>query len=273
MPDPSNAKLGKFRLNAVADVPDFRDWTYQPALLRLKKEIDPPDNLNILNQGAEGSCTGFALAAAINLLRHRSHRPGFVSARMLYETAKQHDEWPGFEYEGSSCRGAIQGWYHMGVCLESKWPYVEGKAGHLTIAAAKNARNTTVGAYCRLGTRISDFHAALNEAGVIYCSANVHDGWERPSRKTGVIPMRGESMGGHAFTIIGYDMRGFWVQNSWGQSWGFGGRALWSYEDWQQNITDAWVLRLALPTPQIWHLLFCTKYHGGCLLSTGHTNL
>ena len=66
--------------------------------------------------------------------------------------------------------------------------------------------------------------------------------------------MKEESLGGHAFAIIGYDSRGFWVQNSWGGSWGLRGRALWTYEDWQENITDAWVLRLALPTPQIWHM-------------------
>ena len=66
--------------------------------------------------------------------------------------------------------------------------------------------------------------------------------------------MRDGTMGGHAFAIIGYDQRGFWVQNSWGRGWGLGGRALWTYEDWQQNITDAWVLRLALSTPQVWHL-------------------
>jgi hypothetical protein len=254
MPDPSDARIRNFRLTAVPDAPDLRDWIYQPALVRLKKEMDPPDNLKVLNQGGEGSCTGFALAATINLLRQRSHRRGFVSARMLYEMAKKHDEWPGFEYEGSSCRGAIAGWYHMGVCLDSKWKYAENKPGHLTVKAARDARENTLGAYYRLGTRISDYHAALNEAGVIYCSADVHAGWERPSKRTGVIPMKDESIGGHAFAIIGYDERGFWVQNSWGSSWGLRGRALWKYEDWQESISDAWVLRLALPTPQIWHL-------------------
>lgn len=254
MPNPAKDKLGKFRLTAVADTPDLRDWVYEPALVQLKREIDPPDTLNILNQGGEGSCTGFALAAVINLLRHRGHRDGFVSPRMLYEMAKQHDEWPGFDYEGSSCRGAIKGWYNMGVCLDSKWKYEENKPGHLTVAAAKDARNNTLGAYYRIGTRISDFHAALNEVGVVYCSAIVHEGWQRPSKKTGVIPMRDEPAGGHAFAIIGYDERGFWVQNSWSSSWGLRGRALWTYEDWQRNIKDAWVLRLALPTPQVWHL-------------------
>ena len=29
----------------------------------------------------------------------------------------------GENYEGSSCRGAIKGWFNNGVCLEDDWPY------------------------------------------------------------------------------------------------------------------------------------------------------
>ena len=225
---PSVSVAGKAReLNVRSDRPDIRDRYYEPALIRLEKQIDNRNPSLVLDQGEEGACTGFGLAAAINILNEKQGRTGFrASMRMLYEMAKKHDEWPGFEYEGSSCRGAITGWYHMGVCLDSKWKYVENKPGHLTVDAAFEARNNTLGAYYRLGTRISDYHAALNEAGVIYCSAEVHAGWERPSKRTGVIPVKGDSLGGHAFTIIGYDHRGFWVQNSWGSSWGLRGRAL-----------------------------------------------
>lgn len=256
MPESKIASIGKYKLTAIADTPDFRDFTYQPALVRLAGEIKRPTKLDILDQGTEGSCTGFALASVINLLRDRSNRNGHVSARMLYEMAKRHDEWRGFRYEGSSCRGAIQGWYNMGVCLDESWPYVDNKPEHLTVDCAKEARKNTLGAYYRLGTRISDFHAALNEAGAIYCSAEVHGGWQRPAKKGEIrfIKPRDESDGGHAFAIVGYNDEGFWVQNSWGKRWGDNGTALWLYEDWQKNIRDAWVLRQALETPQIWHL-------------------
>lgn len=258
MPAADVAKIGKYRLTALADVPDFRDWDYRPPLGQLANSIDPPVRLHILDQGAEGSCTGFALASVINLLRAKARRRHTVSARMLYEMARRHDEWRGFNYEGSSCRGAIKGWYNMGVCHEKTWPYVAGKPGLLTVAAAKEARNNTLGAYYRLGTRISDFHSALNESGVIYCSADIHAGWDKPRKDRGkdsyTIAVQDDSVGGHAFSIVGYDDKGFWVQNSWGRRWGQDGIARWLYEDWQQHVTDAWVFRLALPTPQIWHL-------------------
>jgi len=247
--------IGDYKLNAAADAPDFRDWQYQPALIKLRSSVAKPRGLKILDQGDEGACTGFALAAVINVLRKRSGRPNLVSPRMLYEMAKRHDEWRGFKYEGSSCRGAIKGWYNMGVCSEDIWPFEEGKPNFLTVEAAKDARSNTLGAYYRLGTRLSDFHAALNEVGVIYCSADIHDGWETTEGRSATIPATNNKiLGGHAFAIIGYNGRGFWIQNSWGREWGNNGTALWLYEDWQKSISDAWVLRLALETPQVWHL-------------------
>lgn len=61
-------RMDGFLLNSVNDTMDMRDYDYQPALVQLKKEIPPPKNLKILNQGKEGACTGFGLAAVINLL-------------------------------------------------------------------------------------------------------------------------------------------------------------------------------------------------------------
>ncbi|MFW2403461.1 MAG: C1 family peptidase [Gammaproteobacteria bacterium] len=247
-------KLGNFSLTARADAPDFRDYVYEPPLSRLKPTMARPGRLNIRNQGDSAACTGFALAGVIDVLIRQAGRRTKVSARMLYEMARRYDEWRGHHYEGSSCRGAIKGWYNMGVCRESLYPFDGAKTPEFTIKAAKDARRTTVGAYYRLGERLSDYHAALNETGSIYCSANVHDGWERPDTQTGRIPLHKNAAGGHAFAIVGYDRDGFWIQNSWGREWGRGGTALWTYEDWLANIQDAWVFRLAVPTPQIWHL-------------------
>lgn len=246
--------IDNFIINVAPDLPDTRDWNYKPALVNLKRFIDPPRNLHILNQEDEGACTGFGLAAVINYLnQQRGCMDKKASPRMLYEMAKIYDEWEGEEYSGSSCRGAIKGWDNMGVAEDQLWKYVPNDKGKLSIEAAKNARSTTIGAYFRLTHRISDFHSAINEAGVVYCSAKVHDGWSEKNLQDDVIKFNKKDKGGHSFAIIGYNDVGFWVQNSWGKSWGNDGLAIWTYEDWQKNIQDAWVLRLALETPQIWH--------------------
>lgn len=243
-----------YLMGAQADMPDIRDWPYEPTLATLKRRMDPPGGLTILDQGNEGACTGFGLTAVINLLNRKRNSTVQVSPRMLYEMAKRHDEWPGEQYSGSSCRGAIKGWYNMGVCTSDQWKYLPGQPGDLTVERAKAARENTIGAYYRLQPRVSDFHAALNETGAIYCSARTHSGWFSPNKQTGVITFEKEQQGGHAFALVGYNSKGFWIQNSWADSWGKKGLALWLYEDWLENLMDGWVLSLALPTPQIWHL-------------------
>lgn len=238
-----------FKKNAQPDVPDARDWIYQPALSQLQTELLPPQDLKILNQHSEGACTGFSLAAVINRLNQLAGQDKKVSARMLYEMARRHDEWPGEQYDGSSLRGAIHGWKNMGVCKEDEWPFRVGKKGYLTMNRAREARKNTIGAYYRLRPVITDFHAALNEVGIIAVSAQVHKGWDDP--KAARIKFYKRNDGGHAFAIVGYDEDGFIIQNSWGTRWGDNGTALWLYEDWIKNVMDAWVFRLALPSPQI----------------------
>ncbi|MCO6188287.1 C1 family peptidase [Rhizobium sp. L1K21] len=253
-------------LNAHGDFPDIRDRMYEPALLELLMKMDPPapQDSPILDQGTEGACTGFALAGAINLLRRRaSVRQNLptpehnVSPRMLYEMAKLHDEWPGNDYDGSSIRGAIKGFFHNGVCSDTLAPYDPNtKNWTLAVAQAKDARNIGLGAYYRLRPQIIDYHAALNEVGAIVVSASVHRGWSKP--KKGIIQRSNFTEGGHAFMIVGYDSEGFLIQNSWGLSWGgfqqCPGIAHWSYEDWAENVMDAWALRLAVPTPKSFDL-------------------
>jgi len=252
-------------LNALPDAVDLRDRMYEPALLQLKLTLDPPEltDADILNQFSEGACTGFALAAVINVQNKRrraasSADPQWqVSARMLYEMARIHDEWPGEEYDGSSIRGAVKGFFHNGVCSVDTAPYVPNDNDWtLTVDQSKEARAVGLGAYYRLRPEILDYHSALNEVGSIIVSAQTHSGWSNP--KQGKIAKSMVHQGGHAFAIVGYDSEGFLIQNSWGPTWGgFDGRegiAHWSYADWAENVIDAWVLRLSVPTPAAFHL-------------------
>ncbi|MGO4778014.1 hypothetical protein AB4084_21325, partial [Lysobacter sp. 2RAB21] len=58
---------------------------------------------------------------------------------------------------------------------------------------------------------------------------------------------RQEIAGYHAFAIVGYDEGGFWIQNSWGKTWGLSGYGYISYDEWLERGTDVWVARLAVP--------------------------
>jgi hypothetical protein len=243
-------------LNVRQDPPDIRDRWYEPALVRLKDAIDQETGTTILNQGQEGACTGFACAAVINQLNMLRGGEFRASPRMLYEMARRHDEWPGESYDGSSCRGVIRGWKNMGVCSDDQWPYDTDDPGELTIERAIHARKSPLGAYYRLRPDVVEYHAALNEVGALLVSAKVHSGWwdpqiRDPEHTMATILSSEDYEGGHAFAIVGYNERGFIVQNSWGPDWGTGGFAVWLYEDWISSVIDGWVFRLGLSTPQI----------------------
>lgn len=252
-------KPGK-HLRARRDSTDFRDLTYTPSLVQVHRQLLPdPKSLSVLDQGEEGACTGFGLAASINtLLRMRDGRAASeVSPHMLYAMAKRYDQWPGEQYDGSSARGAMKGWHKHGVCLAAHWR--AGEQQYLTGKALDSARLHPLGVYFRVLPKRIDLHTALAEVGVLFVSAGTHRGWDELD--DGCIPFDPgfECDGGHAFAVVGYTEQGLLVQNSWGRDWGgvklsgrrYPGCALWTYDDFEQNAWDVWVARMALPLASV----------------------
>ena len=241
-------------LDVLPDQPDLRDRMYRPHLRALVPAIYPKIAFAVRNQGGSSACTGFALAHVIDVMRYREisgDNPRPVSARMLYEMAKLNDEWTGTAYKGSSIRGALKGFYRNGVCSEALASDAQAIADVpwvLDYAMAKEARERRLGTYYRLEPDLNDYHAAINEVGAIYASAQIHRNWFKPKDGRFIEPI-GPGAGGHAFAIVGYNETGFWVLNSWGAGWGAQGVAHWSYADWAATVMDAWVLQLGVRAP------------------------
>lgn len=269
----------KRRLTAHRDTADFRDQEYRPTLLDVPMHRTLADyargtarhRIPVLDQGREGACTGFALATVVQyLLCSRQVVPcgDQVSAQMLYHMARRYDEWPGDAYEGSSARGAMKGWHQHGVCRESSWANRPPRRGQprpgLSPQMLDEATNYVLGAYYRVQPdNLVQMHCALTEAGILFATGAVHQGWQAPDPVTGRIAFevdpeqRPISTGGHAFAIVGFDTEGFWIQNSWGEAYGVGievdGKQIYkggfchiSYDDWLLNGWDVWVARLGV---------------------------
>ncbi|MDO8206504.1 MAG: peptidoglycan-binding protein [Gallionella sp.] len=261
-------------LNVTSDPKDLRDHWYMPPPSSLPKLYPSDDNIKtfigvyskaglILDQGQEGACTGFGLACVINYLLWKSagmpDKLESVSPRMLYHFARRFDEYEGEDYSGSSCRGALKGWYHNGVCAKSMWSY---KAGGETLPKSGwdiDATERTLGVYYRIDLQtITDLQAAILEVGAIYVSAYTHEGWDtvktsaRTPAKHADLPViafdgKPSRSGGHSFALVGFNRTGFIIQNSWGNNWGAGGFAVISYADWLAHAMDAWVAALGVP--------------------------
>ena len=248
----SSARL----FDARPDTADFRDRMFEPTLVDVPTSVPLSRHLRrgvpVLDQGEEGACTAFGLATvAHTLLRTRvsgANRTR-VSARMFYDMARRYDDWHGESYSGSSCRGAMKGWHRHGVCSERTWPYKPGlQMEPYTEARARDALRNPLGAYLRVNHKdLVAMHAAFAEVGVLYASCGVHDGWLEPPKHGRIAWSEQEEAGYHAFAIVAYDSDGFWLQNSWGKSWGREGYGHVSYDEWLQRGTDVWVARLAVP--------------------------
>jgi hypothetical protein len=272
--------------DARPDRLDVRDLPYRPPLRSLPPVYPADTDVGkfigsyvkeklVLDQGNQGACTGFGLACVANYLLWTRHvvnkvRVPFlpVSPRMLYELAKRYDEWPGVDYEGSSCRGALKGWNKHGVCAESMWPYKLNRKGNAVFVRPRagwerDAASRPLGVYYRVDRKsIVDVQSAIVNIGAVYASGNAHDGWDgllhaharsQPPKKHAALPViapmkKKSSLGGHAFALVGYNERGFVVQNSWGTRWGASGFAILPYDDWITNATDVWACGLGVPT-------------------------
>jgi len=280
----TSSNFENITLDARPDRLDLRDREYRPHLKSLPSSypvlegawtsLDSllecyANSQLILDQGKEGACTGFGLAATINYLIWRDAitesqptdnekdycidiRDQRVSERMLYQMARVYDEWDGEDYSGSSCRGAMKGWHRHGVCRKTYWPYARsGRFLKPKPGWEVDALATPLGAYYRVDHRsVVDMQSALTEAGALYCSASTHTGWHiENSSKIPVINYSSNSTaaGGHAFCVVGYNKAGFMVQNSWGKKWGWNGFAIISYNDWVVNAYDAWVVARGVP--------------------------
>jgi len=274
----------RHNLTARKDPIDLRDRPYQPPPVSLQDAFPTDEEIRrflpaytaanlILDQGSEGACTGFGLACVVNFLRWRSagtpRQMSSVSPRMLYHFARRYDEYAGEDYDGSSCRGALKGWFKNGVCLEEDWRYGD-KRRQPRYGYADRATRNTLGVYYRLELgSITDVQAAIQEVGAVYAAAFTHEGWDTlPEQKKrtsragarrdplpkghGDIPVidfsgRPSKVDGHAFALIGFNADGFIVQNSWGSNWGLGGFAILTYADWLANAMDAWVVAMGVP--------------------------
>lgn len=259
---PKETIFSRRKLIAEPDVRDLRDREYRPALIPLPQaRIPGPGKLHIRDQGESSACTGFALAGVIDA---QSGKPP-VSTRMLYVMARLHDDLPDAEHKGATLRGALKGFFNNGACPEDVAKFDPSKDARdftLTSELAELARSVSLGAYFRLNHEINDYHTAIIEAGAVLVSAKIHTGWAKP--EDGKIAPRGLFRGRHAFAIVGYDEEGFLVQNSWGERWsqfaGLDGVARWSYEDWAENVEDAWVMRLAISSSRAFSYKFANAH-------------
>lgn len=210
--DPRDAKYSMARAlatagitEAAAAVPTHRMWLNGP----------------VLDQGATPTCVAHAWAGfmAASPVRTKvpqvSPVPEFPSLPFtlgLYEAAKQVDEWPGENYDGTSVRAGAKVLQRLGRLSAYLWAFDAE-----TVRTYVLARGPVV-----IGINWYDDMFDADPAGA------------RPLNVSGPI------VGGHALLVLGYsrERTAFRLLNSWGASWGHTGRAWLTFSDMQQLLRD-----------------------------------
>ena len=236
----------------VRDKVDKRDYLYAPTVAKISTYVDlRPYCSSIEDQGRLGSCTGNAIAGAIELLMKRNNNFTDISRLFIYYYERLLENTVNYD-SGAYIRDGIKACYTYGAATENLWPYDISKfRNRPSIDAVNDAKKRKV----KLYERVSDFNGVINAIDNGYpvtIGFDVYSSFDSPTvARTGIMPypnIRKEKLlGGHAVLIVGYNKNNdtFIVRNSWGKYWGDNG---YFYMPFQviKNTTmsgDFWVIK------------------------------
>ncbi len=239
------------------DLPDFRDVmfapppdlpTLLPPELQLR-DIFPP----AYNQHALGSCTGNAIAGAVQFDRRVQKLEDWTPSRLLIyymERAKEHTI---TEDSGAQIRVGIKCISKQGTCPESFWPYNVDKFTERPPQAVFDISKLHPAVeYRSVPQKCHALKACIASGFPFVFGFSVYDSFESDVvSATGLVPMpdpRESRLGGHAVLACGYNdhTQEFTVRNSWGAAWGDGGYCYmpYNYLTNPQLARDFWVVRM-----------------------------
>ena len=219
-------------------LPDARDKLYMARLRDLPPvEYDLRQSMPaVYDQGQLGSCTGNAVAAAMEYERDRQGLSDFVPSRLFIYYNERALEGTVSSDSGAVIRDGIKVVNREGVCPETLWPY---DIGVFTVKPPKRcyvaAKKDTAVQYEAIQT-LGDLKDAIASNLPVVFGFTVYQSFESQSvAQTGVMPMPkpGEAtVGGHAVVAVGYSdpKSHVVVRNSWGPSWGDHGYFYMPYE-------------------------------------------
>ena len=250
---PINRKYGW-----APDLPDQRDHLYsapQPVLAKLPSKKDlragcPP----VYDQGQLGSCTGNAIAGAIQFEQKKQKVKIFAPSRLFIYYNERDMEGTIDSDAGAQIRDGVKSVATIGVCPEPEWPYDINKfANKPTPKCFTDAKKCQAVGYQRLdSSNLNQLKGCIASGFPFVFGFTVYDAFESQQvAKTGVLNMPGPQenvQGGHAVLAVGYDdaTQRFSVRNSWGKDWGIKGYFTipYTYLTSTSLADDFWTIRI-----------------------------
>lgn len=240
----------------IPQLPDLRDARLStPPVTALPPSTDLASQANmppIYDQGQLGSCTGNAIAGAVDYDNHRQNGTFLAPSRLWIYYQERVIEGTVSQDAGGQIRDGIKAVANLGVCPETDWPYDittfanQPPAGDYTDALKDRALT-----YQAVTQDLYALKGVLAGGLPVVFGFTVYAPFESPQVATsGVVPMPAPTdkvVGGHAVVLVGYDdaVDRFRVRNSWGTSWGQAGyfELPYLYVTSASLASDFWVIQ------------------------------
>lgn len=252
----AKSKKTNYSFGWLPDLPDHRDLLYaapMPIMRKLPPKIDLRTKCPaVYDQGALGSCTANALAAAFQFEQKKQAIPNFVPSRLFIYYNERVLINTVLSDSGAFIRDGIKTMNKEGVCNEKDWPYIIPQFSTKPPSALyKKATTNQVLSYLRLNNgSLSQMQSCLSEGFPFVFGFTVFESFEQIG-KNGMMPMptpKERRLGGHAVMAVGYDdaKKVFIIRNSWSKSWGDLGYFYmpYSYITDTNRADDFWTIRL-----------------------------
>lgn len=218
-------KIPKFHW--VKDKPDSRDYPYVMSNRGQQDIVDlRPFCTPVESQGSLGSCTGQAIAGAIELLNNRNRKPTDVSRLFIYYYERVMLGTVNYD-SGAYIRDGIKVTNKQGAPLERLWPYnIREFKNKPSASAINDGLRRKVSRYERVANHEGCLDAINNGFPVVIGFLVYQSFMSYQVSITGLMPYpnirRERLLGGHAVLLVGYDKakQHYIVRNSWGTSWG-----------------------------------------------------
>ncbi len=228
------SKLNR-RYGWVPDLPDQRDHVYGAPIVNVAA-LPPSVDLRsgcpaqIYDQGQLGSCTGNAIAAAIEFDLIKQKARVFTPSRLFIYYNERAMEGSLASDAGAQIRDGVKSVNKFGAPPEELWPYSDANPGLFLErpppTVYQEAAGHKVTSYQRVARSLTQMKGCLAAGYPFVYGFSVYDSFEGATvAKDGEVPMPAATeaiLGGHAVLAVGYDdaTQRFLVRNSWGPGWG-----------------------------------------------------